>query len=188
MFGQAKKCPGQIEADKEFLKATDEIFDGDRKKAAQDRIDRGWDYFYKGHMDSAMMRFNQAWLLDSSNADIYWGYGNLLGSQQKFEESLIYFERSLTLNPDNSNAWLSASTSYGQLFFQTKNKELLNKSIDYLKKSVAIDPNNARAYGQLTAAYSYFMQKDSARKYLEITDRLDPSAVNPEVRELLKEN
>jgi len=39
----------------------------------------------------------------------------------------------------------------------------------------------------LTVAYSYFNQKDSARKYLEITDRLDPKAVNPEVREMLKE-
>lgn len=24
------------------------------------------------------MRFNQAWLLDSLNADVYWGFGNLV--------------------------------------------------------------------------------------------------------------
>ena len=185
MFGQVEKCPEQIDIDNDFLKRIDEIFNGDRKKAAQERVDRAWEYFYKGHLDTAMMRFNQAWLLDSLNADIYWGYGNILGRQQQFEESLQYFEKSLKLNPDNSNAWLSASTSYGQLFFQAKDMNLLNKSIDCLKKSISLDPNNARAYGQLTAAYSYFVQKDSARKYLEITDRLDSAAVNPEVREFI---
>jgi len=29
------------------------------------------------------------------------------------------------------------------------------------------------------------MQKDSARKYMSITDRLDKNAVNPEVRKLI---
>lgn len=186
MYGQVKKCPQQIQADNEFLGEMDKIFKGKRAKAAQDRVDRAWGYFYENQPDSAMMRFNQAWLLDSTNAEIYWGYGNLLGQRQKFEESLIFFEKSLTLDPKNSNVWLSASTSYGQLFFQTKDKDQLNKSIEYLKKSVELDPKSAVAYGQLTAAYTYFMQKDSARKYLEIADRLDATVVNPEVREILK--
>ena len=65
---------------------------------------------------------------------------------------------------------------------------MLNKAIDNLKQSVSLDPTNALAYGQLTACYSYFNQKDSARKYLEITDRIDPNAIHPEVRELLNDN
>lgn len=186
MFGQVKKCNEQIEADSRFLKRMDEIFEGDRKKAAQERIDKAWEYFYANKLDSSMMRFNQAWLLDSLNAEIYWGFGNLLGRQQKFEESIKYLEKSLKMNPENPNAWLSASTSYGQLFYQSKDVSLLNKSIHYLKKSVSLDPNNAQAYGQLTAAYTHFMQKDSARKYLKMTDRLNPAAVNPEVREILE--
>ena len=183
----ANKCPEQLEADKIFLKEMDDIFDGDRTSAAQDRVNRAWGYFYQGHSDSAMMRFNQAWLLDSSNAEIFWGYGNLLGQQKKFSESLEFFEKALSINPNNSNIWLSASSSYGQLFYQSKDKKYLDKTIECLKKSVSLDPNNGSAYGQLTAAYTYIVQKDSARKYLQITDQLDPSAINPEVREMLKE-
>jgi tetratricopeptide (TPR) repeat protein len=146
-------------------------------------------FFYKNHYDTAMMRFNQAWLLDSLNADIYWGFGNIISLRdRKFKESLTYFEKSLKMSPDNPRVWESASTSYGQLFFETKDIDLLNKSIEHLKNSIALEPNNARAYGQLTAAYSYFMQKDSARKYLQITDNLDPTAVNPEVREILSKD
>lgn len=136
--------------------------------------------------ETAMKRFNQAWLLDSLNANIYWGYGNILGLRdKKFKKSLAYLEKSLKMNPDNPRVWESAANTYGQLFYETKDVDLLNKTIDYLKISSRVEPNNARVYGQLTASYSYFMQKDSARKYLQITDKLDPSAVNPEVRALL---
>ena len=188
MYGRVKKCNDQLESDREFLKESDKQFDS-RKEAAQFHVAKGWEYFYQNDFDTAMKRFNQAWLLDSLNANIYWGYGNILGLRdKKFKESLVYFEKSLTINPDNARVWESAATSYGQLFFETKDVDLLNKTIDYLKTSGRIEPNNARVYGQLTAAYSYFAQKDSARKYLQITDRLDPSVVNPEVRELLNKD
>jgi len=101
---------------------------------------------------------------------------------------LVYLEKSIKLNPNNSKVWECASTSLGQLFFQTKDKKLLDKSIDYLKQSLSPDPMNARALGQLTVAYSYFIQKDSACKYLELTDKIDSKMINPEVRKILINN
>jgi len=188
MFGHVKKCKEQIDSDNDFLKQSDKQFKN-RKDAAKFHVEKGWEYFYKNQFETSMMRFNQAWLLDSLNADIYWGYGNILGlSNRNFKESLVYLEKSLKMNPNNTRVWESASTSYGQLFYETKDINLLNTSIDYLKTSIKLEPNNARAYGQLTASYSYYMQKDSARKYLEITDKLDPSAVNPEVRKILRKD
>ena len=184
MYGGLKKCDEQIKIDKDFLAECDKYFK-DRDTATRYHIDKGWKYFYNNDFDSAMMRFNQAWLLDSTNADIYWGFGNILGRQHKFQESLKYFDKSLSFNSKNEKVWLSSATSFGQLFFQSKDISLLNKAIDNLKESVSINPTNAEAYGQLTACYSYFMQKDSARKYIEITDRLDSKAINPEVRHML---
>jgi tetratricopeptide (TPR) repeat protein len=188
MYGHVKKCKEQLDIDKDFLSDCDKQYKN-RKEAAQVHIDIGWDYFYKNQFETAMMRFNQAWLLDSLNADIYWGYGNILGlSNKNFKESLVYLKKSLQMNPDNPRVWESAATSYGQLFFESKDINMLNASIEYLKTSIKLDPTNARAYGQLTASYSYFMQKDSAKKYLRITDKLDPSAVNPEVRKILSKD
>ena len=186
MFGGFKKCDEQIKIDNDFVADCDRYFKN-RNEATRHHIDRGWEYFYKNDLDTAMIRFNQAWLLDSTNADVYWGFGNILGRQQKFQESLKYFDKSLAINSRNSKVWLCSATSYEQLFFQSKDISLLNKAIDNLKESVSLDSTNAEAYGQLTACYSYFMQKDSARKYLEITDRLDPKAVKPEVRQILNE-
>ena len=188
MYGFIKKCKEQVDSDNDFIKDCDKRFKN-RKEASQFHVDQGWKYFYKNQFDTAMMRFNQAWLLDSLNADVYWGYGNIIGLYTRdFQKSLIYLEKSLKMNPTNSKVWESASTSYGQLFFETKNINQLEKSIEYLKTSIKLEPDNARAYGNLTAAYSYFLQKDSARKYLEISDKLDPSVINPEVRKILSQD
>jgi tetratricopeptide (TPR) repeat protein len=188
MFGRQKKSPDQLAADSIFIREMDSLFHKDRQLAAKDLISGGWEHFYNNKLDTAMKRFNQAWLLDSTNADIYWGFGNILGTKHQFKESIVFLERSIKMNPKNSKVYESVSTSYGQLFFETKDMKYLNLTIDNLKQSIRLDSANASAFGQLTAAYSYFNQKDSAKKYLEITDRLDPKAVNPEVRKMLKGN
>ena len=185
MYGRIKKCPEQLVLDQEFLTACDKQYKT-RQEAAVAQVVFGWKYFYTNQLDVAMKRFNQAWLLDSTNADVYLGFGNILGLKHQFEETLPLFEKSILINPTNPNVWESASTSYGQMFFLTKNTAMLDKSISYLKKSLALNPANARAYGQLTSAYSYCVQKDSAKKYMALTDKLDPKAVNPEVRMMLR--
>jgi tetratricopeptide (TPR) repeat protein len=183
-YGRQKKCQEEIDIDKEFFMSSDSNFK-DRKKAAEYYVQRAWDYFNEGKLDTAMFRFNQAWMLDSTNADIYWGFGNLLGMKKQFKESITYFEKSLRLNPSNPTVFECISKSYGQLFVQDTSLVHLDKAISYLKTSISMAPNVARTYGQLTGLYTYYLQKDSALKYLAITDRLDSTAINPEVREIL---
>jgi tetratricopeptide (TPR) repeat protein len=186
MYGGLAKCEQQMNSDKEFLATADSKFK-DRKTAALFYLDLGWNYFYKNDLETSMMRFNQAWLLDSLNADIYWGFGNLLGRNNQAEASLPFFEKSLRLKPDNARLYESLATSYGQLFVATQNPARLNKAIEALKNANRLDKSNPRILSQLTSAYSYFNQKDSANKYLRLTDKIDPKAINPQVRALLKE-
>lgn len=184
MFGRLKKCEEQLKADKEFIAQCDNYYKN-RNEATQHHVDMGWELFYKNQLDSAMMRFNQAWLLDSTNADVHWAFGNILVTQHKFKESIPFFIRSIEINPNNPKVYEGISSSYGQLFFETKDIEYLNLTIESLKNAIRINPDNVKAFAELTAAYSYFTQQDSAKKYLEITDKIDPNAVNPEVRKLL---
>jgi len=181
--GKVKQCPEQLKADQEFIAAEEKITS--RKAAAAHMIMRGWQYFYKDQLDTSVMRFNQAWLLDSLNAELYWGLGDVLGKQQKFRESIYFFERSLKLDPSKPKVWADESVSYGNLFMQSHDVKVLDSAINSLKKAIVLNPNNPQYYSQLTSAYSYFMQKDSARKYLEITDKLDPKAINPEARAMI---
>lgn len=44
------------------------------EEAAKELVLLGFNYFYEGQLQTAMKRFNQAWLIDSTNAGIYFGY------------------------------------------------------------------------------------------------------------------
>ena len=132
-----------------------------------------------------MMRFNQAWLLDRTNADVYWGFGNLLGMKGQYKESISLFKKSISLNAKNALVWEAGSISYIQVFFKTQNLKQLDTCIIYLKEAIKLDNKNAGLFAELATAYSYFYQKDSARKYMEITDKLDVNAMDPQAREII---
>ena len=184
MYGQVKKCTVQLKADSAFLKECEENFI-DRREASKYYVGKGWSYFNKKMPDSAMMRFNQAWLLDSLNADVYWGFGNLTGMKKKYAASLPLFNRSVQLDPTNARVWEGMAASQLSLYEQGGSSASLHNGIQSLKKSVKLDPENPRVYAQLTTAYCLARQKDSAAKYLILTDRLDKNAISPNVRKLL---
>lgn len=156
MYGTSSKCPAQINDDRTYIASCDQQFTS-RKIASEYHSAAGCRCFEQRELDIAMKRFNQAWLLDSTNAEVYWGFASILGMKQQFQVSIPLFNNHLLLNPAKANAWEGLSTSYGQLFFRTKNIALLHKSISALKKCVKLDPVNARANAQLAGAYCYFV-------------------------------
>ena len=187
MFGNSIKCPEQLAADIAFTHEMDMEFQGDRKKAVQDRLARAWDYFNRNVEDTAMMRFNQAWLLDSMNADVYWGFGNLLGNNKKHQEALPLFKKSLRLNPADPVVWASAGQAYGNSYMQTHDKKELDSCIYYFKRSYQLDASHGGTCSKLTFAYLEAMQKDSAQKFQALTDRIDPQLLSLEIREKIKD-
>ena len=105
--------------------------------------------------------------------------------QSKNAESVKFFKKSFKIDPNNAKVYKDASVAYDALFMATHDKAHLNSAIDALKAAAKLKPGDAQTYSQLTSAYTYFMQKDSALKYLQITEKLDPKAINPEVRKML---
>ncbi|MCR1025819.1 hypothetical protein NQT66_13435 [Cellulophaga baltica] len=186
-YGNVNKCAEQLRIDAQFLQECDQIYPS-RAVAAVHHIDLAWDLYDANQTDEAMKRFNQAWLLDKSNADIYWGYGNIMGQGGHFEESLAFFDESIQLNSQNAKVWESKAVSYCQLFFKTKEVETLEKGISCYQKSLTINPKNATIYAQLAGAYSYFMQKDSLAKYIQLTDDIDSTLIRPELRKQVNRN
>ncbi|MCB0804128.1 MAG: tetratricopeptide repeat protein [Flavobacteriales bacterium] len=75
MYGEPyiEKNKEYIEVDNEFLKKIDKDFEL-RSTAANQFVLLGLDYFYQGDLQTSMKRFNQAWLLDTSNAGVFFGY------------------------------------------------------------------------------------------------------------------
>jgi tetratricopeptide (TPR) repeat protein len=68
----------------------------------------GWKYYYSGDFDTAIKRFNQAWMLDRENADAFYGFGLILGQRAREEEteknlleSIKFLEKANSLSPQN---------------------------------------------------------------------------------------
>jgi len=49
-------------------------------------VDLGWKYFYQGDLDTAIKRFNQGWMFNRENPDVYWGFGVIMGARASLEE------------------------------------------------------------------------------------------------------
>lgn len=91
-----------------------------KEEASQEAVRLGWKYFFDDDYDTAMKRFNQAWLLDQSNYNVYWGYGEVLRKKTDFENSVIYFDKALAMYDENKarfkndylSLWGDASVAY----------------------------------------------------------------------------
>ncbi|MBU1041600.1 MAG: hypothetical protein KKF77_10930 [Proteobacteria bacterium] len=98
MFGGVTRGECFLEADKKLIEDVTKQF-GSREKAAEKAVQLGWQYYYRGDGNTAMKRFNQAWLLAPENPDAFWGFGVVMGSRGKFDESIKLFERARALAP-----------------------------------------------------------------------------------------
>lgn len=58
---------------------------------SRDATQRGWKAYYQGDLDTAIKRFNQGWMFDRENPEVYWGFGLVMGrraSQENPEKNL----------------------------------------------------------------------------------------------------
>ena len=56
------------------------------KESSTSAAKLGWQYYYKGDLDMAIKRFNQAWMFDSNNVDALWGFGLIMGQRASQED------------------------------------------------------------------------------------------------------
>jgi hypothetical protein len=69
--------PELQKADEAFIESTASAFGG-RKRASKVWVDQGFVHYKRDELDMAMRRFNQAWLLDPENPEVYWGFGSVM--------------------------------------------------------------------------------------------------------------
>ena len=71
-------------------------------------VQLGWQYFYKGDFDTAIKRFNQGWMFDRENPEVYWGFGLIMGQRASKEnpkdnlkESIRFLQLANEKDPNN---------------------------------------------------------------------------------------
>jgi tetratricopeptide (TPR) repeat protein len=163
-YGDAVKSQGQQEADHQLIEEYTKQ-QGTRPKASEVLVKHGFDYLYRGDLKTAMYRFNQAWILDPKNENVFWGFAVIYFNFGDFDNAMKELNEGLELNPQSSNILTDMATIH-MVSFQTHNdpKEL-STAIDLFTRSYAIDPKNQNTLFKLSAVY--FMKKDctNALKY-----------------------
>lgn len=138
LYGGIEKCIQQKEVDEKFLNHCDSIYNS-RQEAAAEHVKMAWRYAESNDMDTSIKRFNQAYLLDSLNADVYWGVGIIQGAKKKYDEAEKLFERSLDLNPDNEKVWFCLAVNIKEQYGDA-NENYRKQRIEILEKVLKINP------------------------------------------------
>jgi len=149
-------------ADEKLIEGTTQAF-GSRETASQAFVSRAFTLYMKDDLAGAMRRFNQAWLLNPSNPEVFWGFGSVLNDRGEYCSSMKMLEKAIELNIPVTKGFFADAGFIGarcaltnqSLTAEERNK-LLEKSEDLFKRAERDDPNKAYVYS--TWARSYYAQ------------------------------
>lgn len=184
MYGTGKKNMELLELDKKFIQTESRNF-GSRRKASHHYLDMGWHYLAKEDATTAIKRFNQAWLLDSTNKGTYWGFGAIMAKRGLYREALDFMMIFQKSNPASTRILIDMATVYLQkAHFERKVSNLIESYQSFetaeslLKQSLRLNNANSFANYQLGALYYDTKNYDSSKIYLQRAHTLDSTIVN----------
>lgn len=98
MYGglNRQSVPELKAGDEAFIKGTSAAFGG-RQRAAAVWVEQGFKFYKANEVEKAMARFNQAWLLDPNNPEVYWGFGAVLHDRDQAFDAYDMLKRAYDL-------------------------------------------------------------------------------------------
>lgn len=85
-------------ADDKFISDVSAQF-GSRERASMLWVNQGYRFYREDKLGMAMRRFNQAWLLNPENPEVYAGFGSVLNDQAKHCDAMDMMDKALSMNP-----------------------------------------------------------------------------------------
>ena len=177
LFGERSKSIEQIEKEIRFLNDCDQNF-GSRHEASQFFAARGWDYLSDSQLDTAVYRFNLAYLLNDKNADAYWGLGVICYQQEKMPDAIRMLKKGLAVADTNTVLMTDLATVQIKYYQQTKDEKLLNEAEAYLYQAIGLDPASATAHIELSLLYFTRANYPKAWESLHKARALDLSVID----------
>ena len=135
MYGGIQKTEKQKQADEIYLKTMDANFSS-RRAASQSAAKAGWGFLRKRDLNTAMRRFNQAWLLDPIYYEAYAGFARILDIQGNFQGASKMAEKAMNLGPADYRLMCDAAEAHGKYALSIENNS--EEKAKYLKKSASV--------------------------------------------------
>lgn len=147
---------------------------GSREAASERFVEQGFRYYFQDDLSTAMKRFNQGWLLNPNNPNVFHGYAAVLNDQDNHCEARKMIERALELGLHKTAGNLADAGRANTLC------AMLDKSLDrdtkagYLKRAynyyvdaLKISPNSEYVYGSWASASYWMGDYATAWKYVK---------------------
>jgi len=176
-YGNRPKNQKMLASDSTFVALTLASIP-DPHTAADHLVDLGFGLLREGNMTHAMYRFNQAYLLEPKNTNIYRGYGAFFMAMDRTDEAGRVYADGLAIDSTESRLMIDLSTAFLAAEYNARDREpekadqLLAGSIKLLRRALQYEPKSTEANFKLSVAY---LRKDEcleARKYRDICEEL----------------
>jgi hypothetical protein len=90
--------PTQLkQADERFVRNAAAGFRGDRRLASIAWTDQGDQFLADGNLDFAMRRYNEAWLLDATNYEVFLGFSRVMARSGEIDDAIAHLEKAIDL-------------------------------------------------------------------------------------------
>ncbi|MES2734059.1 MAG: hypothetical protein V4714_20090 [Bacteroidota bacterium] len=165
LFGGQPRSAAQQQEDQAFLADCDRSF-STREEASKFFETRAWEYLQEGKSDTAIYRFNLAWLLNNKSVNVYWGLGAIAAEKGKNDNAIELLEKGLALEPNNSALLADVASVRLNKYKVKSDKKELKTSFDLLQKSIQADSTNGGAYLKMSVVYFHQEEYDKAWEYL----------------------
>ncbi|WP_421954813.1 hypothetical protein [Polaromonas sp.] len=144
-------------ADEKLIADTTRYY-GDREKASAAFASNGFAFYGRDDLANAMRRFNQAWLLDPNNPEVYFGFAVVLHDKGKNCEAATQFEKAASFGryvqgmaPDAARVSVLCSIEDKSLSEDAK-AALLARSDALYAEALTREPNKGYVHASMASA------------------------------------
>lgn len=146
-------------ADEKFISDVSASF-GSRNKASLMWVNQGYKFYREDKLGMAMRRFNQAWLLNPENPEVYAGFASVLNDQGKSCAAAEQMEKALSLDPPkyqgiySDAGYINAMCAVNEKPKDSSDRQIfLERSDQLFIKAETIELNKSYLYGLWARAY-----------------------------------
>ncbi len=166
--GMERNTIPEIKTADEKLIQENTKFYGSRENASAVFVNRGFKLYQEHDLDGAMRRFNQAWILNPNNPEVYWGFASVLHNQGENCESMSMIEKALGFNtyftglyPDAGRIIVLCTVFNAEIENDQKTRNF-QKSEILFKEAAKKDINKGYVYALWATAYYWQEQYEEA--------------------------
>ncbi|WP_447981343.1 tetratricopeptide repeat protein [Achromobacter kerstersii] len=167
--GMDRSAAAELQAsDKKLIADATPAF-GSAEKASQAWVGQGYRFYQSDQLGMAMRRFNQAWLLNPDNPEVYTGFAAVLHDQGKYCQAMSMMDQAISHDPPTfQGIYADAGRIAARCAADDKTLPpearvaATARSDEWYRKGEAVEPDKGYLYASWATAYYWRGQYDQA--------------------------